>query len=109
MLPPPYHPGAASFSAYGPVQIAAAPPMGPRQFYPPPIFYWPYPSPPVSPTSYYAPALPPPPGALPAAAAAQPQQAMVSTNYLPTYFKETHKHYNSTHNKLYFLLPGNDY
>lgn len=78
MLPPPYHPGAASFQPYAPVQIAA-PPMGPRQFYPPPIFYWPYPSPPVSPTSYYAPALPPP-GAMPAG---QPQQQMV--NYFRFY------------------------
>lgn len=51
-----------------------APALGPRQFFPPPIFYWPYPSPPVSPTSYYAPTMPPP-GALPPQ---QPQQAMVS-------------------------------
>jgi hypothetical protein len=53
------------------VQIAAAP-LGPRQFLPPPIFYWPYPSPPVSPTNYY-PTMPPP-GALPPQ---QPQQAMM--------------------------------
>lgn len=76
MLPPAYHPGTASFPAYGHVQIPTGPPLAHRQFYPTPIFYWPYPSPPVSPTSYYAPALQPPPGALPAGA--QAQQPMVS-------------------------------
>lgn len=74
IIPTPFHPG-PNFPGYAPVQIAAAP-MGPRQFLPPPIpqiFYWPYPSPPVSPTNYY-PTMPPPPGALPPQ---QPQQQMV--------------------------------
>ncbi|CAH0550286.1 unnamed protein product [Brassicogethes aeneus] len=70
IIPTPFHPG-ANFPGYGPVQIAATP-MGPRQFLPPPmpqIIYWPYPSPPVSPTNYY-PTMPPP-GAL---QQQQPQQ-----------------------------------
>ncbi|XP_049817658.1 RNA-binding protein fusilli isoform X2 [Aethina tumida] len=74
IIPTPFHPG-PNFPGYAPVQIAAAP-MGPRQFLPPPIpqiFYWPYPSPPVSPTNYY-PTMPPPPGALPPQ---QPQQQMI--------------------------------
>jgi epithelial splicing regulatory protein 1/2 len=70
IIPTAFHPG-PNFPGYGPVQIAAAP-LGPRQFLPPPIFYWPYPSPPVSPTNYY-PTMPPP-GALPPQ---QPQQAMM--------------------------------
>ncbi|XP_065168952.1 RNA-binding protein fusilli isoform X3 [Atheta coriaria] len=73
IIPTAYHPG-ANFPGYAPVQLAA-PPMGARQFYPPPqIFYWPYPSPPVSPTSYYAPTMPPPPGAMPAPPPQQQQQ-----------------------------------
>ncbi|XP_018574554.1 RNA-binding protein fusilli isoform X2 [Anoplophora glabripennis] len=68
---PPFHPG-PNFSGYAPVQLAAAPIGPPRQFLPPPIFYWPYPSPPVSPTNYY-PTMPPP-GALPPQ---QPQQQMI--------------------------------
>lgn len=71
-MPTAFHPG-ANFPGFAPVPLAA-PALGPRQFFPPPIFYWPYPSPPVSPTSYYAPTMPPP-GALPPQ---QPQQAMVS-------------------------------
>ncbi|KAK5647185.1 hypothetical protein RI129_002077 [Pyrocoelia pectoralis] len=70
IIPTAFHPG-ANFPGYAPVQIAA-PALGPRQFFPPPIFYWPYPSPPVSPTSYYAPTMPPPAG-LPQ----QPQQPML--------------------------------
>lgn len=72
IIPTAFHPG-ANFPGYAPVQLAA-PALGPRQFFPPPIFYWPYPSPPVSPTSYYAPTMPPP-AALPPQ---QPQQPMVS-------------------------------
>nr|CAD7431876.1 unnamed protein product [Timema monikensis] len=58
MPPPPFGP-AATFAQFGhtPTQlIPAAPPMAARHTFPvayPPIFYWPYPSPPVSPTSYY--------------------------------------------------------
>lgn len=51
MLPPPpvaIFPPAAAMLPRGPPQFAA--------HYPPPIFYWPYPSPPVSPTNYYNPA-----------------------------------------------------
>jgi len=68
VLPPPY--GAAAFP-YVPQQqpslipAATAAPLTPRAAAPaygfPPIFYWPYPSPPVSPTSYYAGVPPPPP------------------------------------------------
>ncbi|KAJ8925573.1 hypothetical protein NQ315_009413 [Exocentrus adspersus] len=72
ILPTPsFHPG-PNFSGFAPVQLAAAPIGPPRQFLPPPIFYWPYPSPPVSPTNYY-PTMPPP-GALPPQ---QPQQQMI--------------------------------
>nr|CAD7590637.1 unnamed protein product [Timema genevievae] len=58
MPPPPFGP-AATFAQFGhtPTQlIPAAPPLAARHTFPvayPPIFYWPYPSPPVSPTSYY--------------------------------------------------------
>ncbi|OAD61569.1 hypothetical protein WN48_00080 [Eufriesea mexicana] len=51
MLPPPpvaIFPPAAAMLPRGPPQFAAP--------YPAPIFYWPYPSPPVSPTNYYNPA-----------------------------------------------------
>ncbi|XP_059471623.1 RNA-binding protein fusilli isoform X3 [Neocloeon triangulifer] len=68
VLPPPY--GAAGFP-YVPqpqpslIPAATAAPLTPRAAAPafgfPPIFYWPYPSPPVSPTSYYAGVPPPPP------------------------------------------------
>ncbi|KAF5299594.1 hypothetical protein FQR65_LT09399 [Abscondita terminalis] len=71
IIPTAFHPG-PNFPSYAPVQIAA-PALGPRQFFPPPIFYWPYPSPPVSPTSYYAPTMPPPSG-LPSQ---QTQQSML--------------------------------
>lgn len=71
ILPPPFHP-APNFPAYAPVPLAAAT-IDPRPFLAPQIFYWPYPSPPVSPTSYY-PTIPPP-GAL---QPQQPQQPMVS-------------------------------
>ncbi|KAK9707927.1 hypothetical protein QE152_g27578 [Popillia japonica] len=77
ILPTAFHPG-ANFPGFAPVQLAA-PALGPRQFFPPPIFYWPYPSPPVSPTSYYAPTMPPP-GALPPQ---QPQQAMIPPDCIP--------------------------
>ncbi|XP_026477843.1 RNA-binding protein fusilli-like [Ctenocephalides felis] len=47
ILPPPF--GVANgYSPYGPLAAPRHP-----AFYPPPIFYWGYPSPPVSPTSYY--------------------------------------------------------
>lgn len=62
-----------TFHGYAPVQLTTSA-MGPGQFYPP-VIYWPYPSPPVSPTNYYARTLPPPPSALPPQ---QPQQQMVS-------------------------------
>ncbi|XP_072389212.1 RNA-binding protein fusilli isoform X3 [Diabrotica undecimpunctata] len=65
ILPTAFH-HAPNFQPYPQVQLAAAA-IDPRQFMPPQIFYWPYPSPPVSPTNYY-PTIPPP-GALP------PQQA----------------------------------
>lgn len=79
MLPPTFlPPGTAAFSAYGPMHIATAPPLGPRHYFPPPVIYWPYPSPPVSPTSYYAPAIPPP-GAM---HAAQQQQPMLPADCL---------------------------
>lgn len=45
------------FSGYalaGPA-VLPAPPRGHHAFYPQPIFYWAYPSPPVSPTTYYGP------------------------------------------------------
>ncbi|XP_022906972.1 RNA-binding protein fusilli isoform X2 [Onthophagus taurus] len=77
IIPAPFHPG-ANFPGYAPVQLAA-PALGPRQFFPPPIFYWPYPSPPVSPTSYYTPTMPPP-GAIPPQ---QPQQAMIPPDCIP--------------------------
>ncbi|XP_076374457.1 RNA-binding protein fusilli isoform X2 [Megalopta genalis] len=51
MLPPPpvaIFPPTAAMLPRGPPQFAAP--------YPTPIFYWPYPSPPVSPTNYYNPA-----------------------------------------------------
>ncbi|KAG7213243.1 hypothetical protein KM043_002544 [Ampulex compressa] len=51
MLPPPavaIFPPATAMLPRGPPQFAAP--------YPTPIFYWPYPSPPVSPTNYYTPA-----------------------------------------------------
>lgn len=50
MIPPTLTPGAI----FTPPPII---PSGPPQFAPPyaPIFYWPYPSPPVSPTNYYNP------------------------------------------------------
>lgn len=70
MIPPAFHPG-PNFPAFAPVQIAATP-LGPRQFLPHQIIYWPYPSPPVSPTNYY-PTMPPP-AALPPQ---QPQQPMI--------------------------------
>ncbi|KAF5279685.1 hypothetical protein FQA39_LY18243 [Lamprigera yunnana] len=76
IIPTAYHPG-ANFPGYAPVQIAA-PALGPRQFFPPPIFYWPYPSPPVSPTSYYSPTMPPP-AALPPQ---QSQQSIMSSDCL---------------------------
>ncbi|XP_017773605.1 PREDICTED: RNA-binding protein fusilli isoform X2 [Nicrophorus vespilloides] len=78
IIPTGFHPG-ANFPGYAPVQIAAAP-MGARQFFPPPIFYWPYPSPPVSPTSYYAPSMPPP-GAMPPQP--QLQQQMLPPDCIP--------------------------
>ncbi|XP_059608445.1 RNA-binding protein fusilli isoform X2 [Phlebotomus argentipes] len=43
---------------FGPHAAAVLPPRGHPAFYPPPILYWGYPSPPVSPTTYYG---PPPP------------------------------------------------
>ncbi|KAL3287701.1 hypothetical protein HHI36_002165 [Cryptolaemus montrouzieri] len=70
IIPTAFHPG-PNFPGYAPVQIAATP-LGPRQFLPHQIFYWPYPSPPVSPTNYY-PTMPPP-GALPPQ---QPQQPLI--------------------------------
>ncbi|XP_044746833.1 RNA-binding protein fusilli [Coccinella septempunctata] len=70
MIPTAFHPG-PNFPGYAPVQIAATP-LGPRQFVPHQIIYWPYPSPPVSPTNYY-PTMPPP-SAMPPQ---QPQQAMI--------------------------------
>ncbi|XP_021916116.1 RNA-binding protein fusilli isoform X3 [Zootermopsis nevadensis] len=72
MLPPPHFTPAAAFSPFGPAGPAQLIPTTtltpPRHTFAaafPPIFYWPYPSPPVSPTSYYGGALPPlpPPGA----------------------------------------------
>ncbi|XP_024938562.1 RNA-binding protein fusilli isoform X3 [Cephus cinctus] len=52
MMPPPFAPGAM----FPPPQAML--PRGPPQFAPayPQIIYWPYPSPPVSPTNYYNPA-----------------------------------------------------
>lgn len=71
LLPPPY--GAFPYgpqSAAPPLIPAAATaaPLTPRPapapaFGFPPIFYWPYPSPPVSPTSYYTGVPPPQPAA----------------------------------------------
>lgn len=49
------------FAGYAPFPSAAAvlPPRGHHPaFYPQPILYWGYPSPPVSPTTYYGPAPP---------------------------------------------------
>jgi hypothetical protein len=43
------------FSPYGP-PTAVLPPRGHPAYYPQPILYWRYPSPPVSPTTYYGPA-----------------------------------------------------
>ncbi|KAG8226931.1 hypothetical protein J437_LFUL004649 [Ladona fulva] len=48
--PPPPSPGAAAATAAALAAAAAAA----GQYGYPPIIYWPYPSPPVSPTSYYA-------------------------------------------------------
>ncbi|KAF4525519.1 hypothetical protein B566_EDAN014905, partial [Ephemera danica] len=73
LLPPPY--GAFPYGPQAaappliPAAAATAAPMAPRPapapaFGFPPIFYWPYPSPPVSPTSYYT-GVPPPPQAAP--------------------------------------------
>lgn len=78
-----HHPG-TNFARFAPGPIAvgpAAPPNHPHPYLPPPSFiYWPYPSPPVSPTNYYpamAPhaAIPPPPPQ-------QPQQQMVKNNQI---------------------------
>ncbi|CAB3387874.1 Hypothetical predicted protein [Cloeon dipterum] len=71
VLAPPYG-AAAAFPYVQQAQAASlmpagnAAPLTPRAAAPaafgfPPIFYWPYPSPPVSPTSYYAGVPPPPP------------------------------------------------
>ncbi|XP_056638862.1 RNA-binding protein fusilli isoform X2 [Diorhabda carinulata] len=76
ILSTPFHP-APSFPGYSPVPLAAAA-LDPRQFMPPQIFYWPYPSPPVSPTNYY-PTIPPP-GALPPQ---QPQQQIIPPECAP--------------------------
>ncbi|KAG5876463.1 hypothetical protein JTB14_000636 [Gonioctena quinquepunctata] len=76
ILPTPFHP-APNFPGYAPLQLAAAT-IDPRQFMHPQIFYWPYPSPPVSPTNYY-PTIPPP-GALPPQ---QPQQPMIPHDCAP--------------------------
>lgn len=48
------------FAGYSPFPPSAAvlPPRGHPAFYPQPILYWGYPSPPVSPTTYYGPAPP---------------------------------------------------
>ncbi|PNF34494.1 RNA-binding protein fusilli, partial [Cryptotermes secundus] len=77
MLPPPHFAPAAAFSPFGPAGPAQLIPTTtltpPRHTFAaafPPIFYWPYPSPPVSPTSYYGGALTPLPP--PGAAAIQP-------------------------------------
>lgn len=81
LLPPPY--GAFPYgpqSAAPPLipTAATAAPLTPRPapapaYGFPPIFYWPYPSPPVSPTSYY-PGVPPPP---------QPAATLVIMHGLP--------------------------
>lgn len=51
-----------TFNGYAPFPNPAAvlPPRGHPAFFPQQIIYWPYPSPPVSPTAYYGPAHPPP-------------------------------------------------
>lgn len=48
------------FPAFGP-PAAIIPPPRTHTFYSQPFVYWGYPSPPVSPTTYYGPAPPPPP------------------------------------------------
>ncbi|XP_067005775.1 RNA-binding protein fusilli isoform X2 [Anabrus simplex] len=70
MPPPPFGP-ATAFAPFAPAPAQliptatlthGAPPLTPRHTFHaayPPIFYWPYPSPPVSPTSYYGGPLPP--------------------------------------------------
>lgn len=55
--PPPFGP----FTHFGPGPTAILPPHRAHPaFYSPPLVLWPYPSPPVSPTTYYGPAHPPP-------------------------------------------------
>lgn len=53
--PPPIAPGTIFQPPHAPPPAML--PRGPPQYAPPfaPIFYWPYPSPPVSPTNYYSP------------------------------------------------------
>lgn len=70
MPPPPLAPGAL-FPAPAPMlPRGPAPAFAPAY---PPIFYWPYPSPPVSPTSYYNPA-----ASVPGIAPMPQQAALVS-------------------------------
>lgn len=51
IIPAAFHAG-PNFAGYAPVQLTTGP-LTPGQFYPQ-LIYWPYPSPPVSPTNYYA-------------------------------------------------------
>lgn len=57
-------PAFGGFAQFAPSAAVLPPPRhghGHPAFYPQPILYWGYPSPPVSPTTYYGPAHHPPP------------------------------------------------
>ncbi|XP_014212010.2 uncharacterized protein LOC106641938 [Copidosoma floridanum] len=71
MMPPPLAAGAILPPPPPPAMLPRAPPASFATPYPP-IFYWPYPSPPVSPTNYYNPATVP-------GIAPMPQQAALLT------------------------------
>lgn len=73
-------------------------PITPGQFYPPVAIYWPYPSPPVSPTNYYARTIPPP-TALPPQ---QPQQQMVRDTHHKSYL--LNKDVMSNLAKVYYFI-----
>ncbi|XP_018320857.1 RNA-binding protein fusilli isoform X2 [Agrilus planipennis] len=82
IIPTVFPPG-TTFPGFAQLQLTpSGPTIAPRQIYPPPppsILYWSYPSPPVSPTNYFGPTMPPP-GALPPQ---QHQQAVFLPDCVP--------------------------
>ncbi|XP_037916282.1 RNA-binding protein fusilli isoform X1 [Hermetia illucens] len=69
------------FPAFGP-PAAIIPPPRTHTFYSQPFVYWGYPSPPVSPTTYYGPAPPPPPHVA-ANIPPQHQAALFPVDFIP--------------------------